>query len=94
MLDLLILNWQAVTFFIYTFVGVMLCHGIQKWVSEEKDQQRNAEEKMHFIVMSFLVIFVLMRFVLLFCGRVLLHPATMGGVFCNDILLVLCNLSV
>ena len=59
----------------------MLCYAIQKRVYEEEDQQRNAEEKVHFIVMSFLVVFLLMRLVRLFCGDVLLHTATMWGYF-------------
>ena len=94
MLNLGISNLKAVTFFLYTLVGVMLCYAIQKWVYEEEDQQRNAEEKVHLIVMSFLVIFVFMPLVRLFSSDVLLHPSTMWGCFCNNILLVLSNLSV
>jgi hypothetical protein len=89
MFNLVASNLQAVTFFLYNLVGVMLCYAIQKWLYEKEDQQRNAEEKVHFIVMSFLVVFVLIRLVRLFCGDVLLYPATMWGYFA----LIFCSYS-
>ena len=87
--DLVILHWKTVAFFLYTLGGItlyfVLRNKLQNLVIPDIDigmqKQIDAEEKAHLLVMTLLVIAVMAFLLRLFCRNIIQYPATVLGYF-------------
>lgn len=93
--DFINLHWKAVIFFLYTVGGItlwlVLRNKLQNQVMQDiastslsdvgMQKQIDAEEKVHLLLMTVLVIPVMLFLLRLFCSNIMQYPATAYGYF-------------